>query len=153
MKIKPVSSVNNSKESYRLSIDATQYHKNPFPGAENSLQRVISYRDDTNPVQMDSARVMRVFHAIRSKDFKYYFYILAKLERNDKAVFVSFHDMRVVLGDKTVSSVKSGIATLVREGLLIVPENTRGRYIVNPVYAWKGNRLDYLDLSTFDDKT
>lgn len=153
MKMPGIVSVGASKDNYNISIDATLYDNDAFVDGNSGLQRVISYVDVSIPTQVDSIRLMRVFNVLRSKDFKYYFYILDKLERNNKAVFIDQRDMRDKLGDNSVQLVSKGIERLIQQGLLFRPENTRGRYIVNPVYAWKGNRLDYLDLSTFEDHT
>lgn len=146
-------SVGASKNDYKLNIDATLYEKDLFLAGKSKLQRVQIHVDLSTPAFIDSERIMRVFNRLRAKDFKYYFYILDKMERNDRAVFVDQKHMRDFLGDNKVQTVAAGIDRLVQQGLLFRPENTRGRYIVNPVYAWKGNRLDYLDLSTFEDHT
>ncbi len=102
---------------------------------------------------MDAARIAPVFGGLRAKDHKYYFYILARLISNDLAIKCDHKHMRDELGDNTVQMVAAGIDRLVQSGLIFRAPHRKGEYIVNPVFAWKGNQLDYLDLSSFEDHT
>lgn len=143
----------NSKTVYELKINPAEYTRNERIAPISAFRRVISYKDDTEPVQMDSARIAPLFHGIRSRDFKYYFYIISRLVRNDLAIKCPHKEMRDELGDPSCDTVAQGIVRLVQAGLIFPAPHRRGEYLVNPAYAWKGNRLDYLDLSSFEDHT
>lgn len=143
----------NSNTLYTLRMNVTEYGTSPSNAPKPALRRVISYQDDTIPTQVDSERLMEAFRGLRAGDFKYYFYILGHMERNDKAVHCRPTDMLRFFGEKHRSHISQALIRLIQVGLIFRAPRSAGKYIVNPVFAWKGNRLDYLDLSSFEDHT
>jgi len=143
----------NSKKEYILSYDIRDYENDPIHAPLNAFRKVVSYVDDTEPVKIDSARLMRVLSGLRVKDFKYYYYIINLLNRNDEPIYANHKEMRDYFKDPYVQTVSSAIDRLVKQGLIQRAPRLRGWYFINPVYAWKGNRLDYLNLDAFEDCT
>lgn len=130
---------------FTLRVNPNDYYSNEALTPKNNLRRVISAIDNTNPVMVDSARIMSCFHGLRAKDHKYYFYMLSQLERNDKPITVNMGNMREFTQDRLIEAVWQGLDRLVAQGLLFRVPLRKATFLVNPVYAWKGNRLDYLD--------
>jgi hypothetical protein len=141
------------QEGYNLSINPSDYPFHPDLTPKNQFRRAFVAIDETSPVQIDSTRLMVCFEALRAKDHKYYFYILSKLITNDLPIHVNLQEMRKYTKDRTYQMGQHGLNRLVKQGLLFRLENRNSQYIVNPVYAWKGNRLDYLDTAAFDSPT
>lgn len=148
-----IGQLGNAKKQYTLQINPADYTINANLAPISAFKRVISYEDDTDPINVDPMRLAPVFAGIRAKDFKYYFYMLAHLVRNDLPVKANHREMRELYNDKSHRVVENAIERLVQSGLIFRAPHRRGEYIVNPVFAWKGNRLDYLDLSSFEDHT
>lgn len=141
--------VGNSKTRYKLFINPDEYSSTHLNPTFAPLRAEIILIDHTQPVYIDTTRIMTKFDALRAKDFKYYFYLLNLLVRNDEVIRPDQYKMRNDLKDKYVQNVADGIKRLVQQGLIFAPPNTRGSYLINPAYAWKGNRLDYLDKAAF----
>ncbi len=135
---------------WNLNIKLSEHYNDPVYAPISALRQEFLPVDYTNTVQIDSARLMLVFANIRAKDFKYYFYMLSLLERNDKPVKVVINDMRVILKDRLREQTSQGVNRLVAVGLLLRVESKQSLFFINPVYAWRGNRFDYLDLSELE---
>lgn len=143
----------NSKKEYDLHINVKDYDCDPILAPFSAFRKVISYIDDTEPVHIDSTRIMAVFSTLHTGDAKYYFYMLGLLVRNDIPIVCEAGTMRDHFKIKWREVVSRGIERLLKHGLIFKAPNTRGKYLINPVYAWKGNRLDYLNLEAFEDCT
>lgn len=128
-----------------MCIRLEDYANDPILAPLSDVRRTLTPIDNTNVVQTDPARLMLVFAQLRAKDFKYYFYVLARLERNDKPIRISIADMREQLKEKWKEQVYQALTRLCVVGLLFKVEAKFEQYLVNPAYAWKGNRFDYLD--------
>lgn len=138
----------NSKTDFELHIDLTQY---PYPAdytPKNTPHRTIVLKDDNIYPQIDCIRLIPVIHNLRVRDHKYYFYALSQLERNDIPVHVPMESLRALLQEKYTSEIYKAFDRLCKAGLLFKQPFKRSMYFVNPAYAWKGNRADYLDIST-----
>lgn len=136
------------KRHSRLRINLQDYNESPFEGQNIVRKTVVEVCDPTSPVQIDSGRIMMCFQNLRAKDHKYYFYILSKLERNDIAIKIDMQELRAFAMDRTRQVCQEGIDRLVVHGLIFRVEHRKGCYLVNPAYAWKGNRFDYLDIDS-----
>jgi hypothetical protein len=148
-----ISLVGTKGRHYKLSVNLRDYRNDPFFDPKTAPYRTISYKDDKEYVKIDSIALATVFNKLRVKDFKYYFFMLERLVRNDEPVFVPHREMRLALGDNSVQTVSQAIARLAAEGLIIPEPKGRGKYFINPAFAWKGNRLEYLDLGALEDRT
>lgn len=133
------------KRRSRLRINLQDYNDNPFEGQNIVRTTVVEVIDHTSPVQIDSGRIMMCFQNLRAKDHKYYFYVLSKLERNDIPIKIDMQELRAFAMDRTRQVCQEGLDRLIVHGLIFRVEKRKGCYIVNPAYAWKGNRMDYID--------
>lgn len=136
-----------------LKFNPEHYSNDPILAPISAFSRVISYKDDTQPVNIDSARLMLTKSPLRIGDYHTYFYILSKLERNDLIINVTAREIYRALSFTSRERAAESLTRLRRAGLIVQMEENTGKYIVNPLFAWKGNRLDYLDLSKFVDDT
>ena len=134
---------------YRLRIDPANYHHDDTLAPLSTFRRVVSAVDDTKPISVDALRLSRCFSGLRSKDFKYYFYIVGKLEENELPVFINLREACNYCGDRTASIGTDAINRLIKEGLLFRVPHKRGEYLINPTYAWRGDRMQYLDTESF----
>lgn len=132
---------------YKLNINPADYGLDPRYGANIELQQAQVFVDGTSAVNVDCARLMQCFQVLRSKDFKYYYYILSKLVRNDEAIKIDFKEMREFSKDKLYQSIHQGIGRLITQGLIIRAPHRNACFLVNPLFAWKGNRADYINVS------
>ncbi|MCE7039193.1 hypothetical protein [Dyadobacter sp. CY312] len=134
---------------FELNINPKDYANHPDYSPFSVFRRVETLVDDTEPVQVDSMRLMLCFQDLLSKDFKYYFYVLGMLKANNIPIPVDLSEMRKFTKDKYTSVTFRGLERCVKQGLLFKVPNRTSQYLVNPVFAWKGNRLDYLDPAAF----
>lgn len=148
-----VKRVQDGKGTFDLKINPADYANHPEFSPISAFRRIQTAVDDTEPVQVDAMRLMLCFHDLLSRDFKYYFYVLGMLKANNIPVPVDLSAMRSFTKDKYTSVTFRGLERLVKQGLLFKVPNRTSLYLVNPVYAWKGNRLDYLDTSAFPAAT
>lgn len=141
------------KHPRKLQVNIQDYQKSsilaPFP----LISAVISYKDDTEPVQLDSMRLAFAISGVKSYDIKYYFYILGIMRTNDVPIVISHAELKAEFKVKYRQEVTNSIERLVQAGLLFTLPREKTTYIVNPVYAWKGNRFNYLNLSALPDHT
>lgn len=129
----------------RLNLNLSDFNNHPVNAPISSIRREIIAVDSLDPVKVDSMRIAAVFQNIRAKDFKYYFHVLGLLESNDRPITVNMREMRLLYSDKWLTDVAKGLHRLVAAGLLFKLEGKKETYIVNPVYAWKGDRLQYIN--------
>ena len=136
-----------------MLVDVKEYQDEPVNGSFSAFRAVKTYVDDTNPVHIDSERLERVSGSLYKGDSMYYFYMLGRMVKNNIPVYANHGEMRDHFGVKYRVTVSISVERLIRAGLIFKVEGRRTAYLINPVYAWKGNRLDYLDKSSFEDCT
>jgi len=129
----------------RLNLKLEDFYCNADIAPISAIRKEIVVMDSIEPVKVDAMRVAPVFQNLRAKDFKYYFYVLGLLEANDRPITINMQVMRVLMSDKWLTDVAKGLTRLVAAGLLFKMEGKKQTYIVNPVYAWKGDRLQYFN--------
>jgi len=137
--------ISPEKRRSKLKINLKDYNDSPFEGQNIVRRTVLEVCDPTSPVQIDSGRIMMCFQSLRAKDHKYYFYVLSKLERNDIPIKIDMQDLKAFAMDRSREVCQQGLERLVVQGLIFRVEHRRACYIVNPAYAWKGNRFDYIN--------
>ena len=138
----------DSKKLFVCNFDLNDYPNPPEYTPKFNPQRAIVLRDDTIYPQVDTMRLIAALQLVRARDHKYYYYVLAELVTNDIPVRVPMQDLRALFKEKYTDSIYRGYDRLCQAGLLFKQPNRKAAYFVNPAFAWKGNRADYLDIST-----
>lgn len=133
------------KGRYTIKVDLANHYNDPIIAPISAIRKQQTIVDDTNPVNFDAARLALLFVYLRAKDFKYYFYIVARMTTNDRPVKVTSNEMRIALKEKYLSAVGAALSRLVTIGLLFKVEGKFEQYLINPAYAWRGNRIDYIN--------
>lgn len=138
----------DSKKLFVCEFDLNDYPNPAEYTPKTGPQRTIVLKDETVYPQLDTMRLIAALQHVRARDHKYYYYILTVLVRNDIPIQVPMQELRGLFKEKYTDSIYRGYDRLCQAGLLIKQPNRRSTYFVNPAYAWKGNRADYLDIST-----
>ena len=144
-----VTRVRTNKRLYNLSYNPAEYFRTPFGDPLQPFRQQIILVDDTEPVLLDSERLSYVFMALNAKDYAVYFHLLTKLRYNNVPVEVDIQEIRSKYKIKWQAQIGKTLQRLCREGLIHHISDARGLYLINPVYAWKGNRIEYLKPEIF----
>ena len=134
----------------KLKINPHDYFQNDDKTPKRAIRREIVIVDSTTPVKIDSARLMQVFEVITPRDLQYYFYILSMLEDTEQPIAVSHFDMRIFFKIKYVEQVAQAMKRLELAGLLFKLPRKAAQYIVNPAFAWIGDRTQYFDANSLE---
>jgi len=100
-------------------------------------------------IHLDLSLLLPAFMQLPASSLRIYIVLLKRLERNDMPVFLQPSDIKQELGHKQQSTDMFTAARELERFRLIIREKGKYNYYwINPLFAWVGERTDYIDSST-----
>lgn len=128
-------------------VNLFDYYSNQIhpPVYRTEIECVEQIVDDTNTLQIDQDTLYNVLFGCNRFSIKMFFYLCHRMTNNRMPITVKSSEIRLqALRTSSRAIFCRSKSELIRAGL--ITSTGKHTYYVNPAYAWKGDRKQYIDL-------